>query len=185
MNNKNFKTLIKTILILVLPASILMLSPASYAADWKVWSGGMCQAYFGEQETDFRKESRGIFNLSDKNRAITCGLTRDNVHNTNGAQVKIIYAPDPSSSQRFKCVVYESQPSSAGGACADLPSGEGQCRVFAVGEPYQAGQSMYVMKIKTVKSFKFGHRTLSCNVPAKGRIVNIQMLEYGETDNGK
>ena len=148
---------------LAFPLSVITTTSAVQAqsADYKSWSGAHCQAAFGGQEGDLKKQHYGIVNQSNYKRTVVCGLSRDNVVNTNGTKNAYAYVVTEHSSHSTTCWLRET---SVSGGDIDVR------QVSRTGTGY--------LYLDTQRSTRNGSRTLTCDLPRKARLTNIRIQEH-------
>lgn len=160
-----FKRHIRNITLCALASAALAAVPfkQANAVDYKTYSGGTCQATYGNQEGWFNKYSSGIQNVSTSTRWITCAPVKDRAGSigTYNAWVYINYA-FTNTTLRTYCYLYERN--SVGGAV--------QTRI---GSRSSSGW-INLDTSASINSF-YVTRSIYCNLP---RGVLVSTVEVGE-----
>lgn len=142
---------------------MVYLGPVNSASafDSKVWSGSMCQAYFGQDEAWFYKYFSGIYNRSTASRWISCGITKDR-QGSAGTRTAWVYVV-ASSSRRTWC--YLTERSSNGAQVSSRVASR-------LGTGW-----MSIDTSSSINSF-YVARHIYCYVPSGGRVATIEVSEF-------
>ncbi len=139
----------------------LGLNSTTQAYDAKTYSGSLCQAYFGYDETWFHKYARGIFNRSSSYRWISCGVTRDRygLIGTHGAQIHVIAG----SSRRTTCTLSERNTNGT---------------ILQSRAASRFGSGYIRLDTSRSKNFRNNARIIFCYVPPQATITSVEIREH-------
>lgn len=150
----------------MLPLSLLV-SQSAQAYDLKVYSGAMCQAFYGSQEARFNKQWDGIKNISGTASWVMCGIVRDNQQTIIGSNGFQAWVKAPGAAQT---VCYHSERSRT-------TSVEVQTKALS-----RTGTGF--LNLDTGLSQANGQRILACKLPPNGILSTIYYWEHDDTDDG-
>jgi len=142
--------------------SALFTTTSAQAADYKIFSGTVCQPTYERNVDDIRYHDRSINNIRDFNVWVTCPVTRNNPANTNGILQSYVRVYDaPSDSWHFICYFNTCNTS-------------GSCRY----DSDVSTNGWDWMPLKVTSSYAWGPYTVSCRIPPKSSLYHIRLGEY-------